>query len=57
MIKRIKDYIKNKTNQKKCEHEYAEFRKVSKYENLNGYRIYIRCEKCGHIKDSYFRYE
>ncbi|MEG0180754.1 MAG: hypothetical protein RR657_02595 [Peptostreptococcaceae bacterium] len=55
MLNKLINFIKGKTN--KCNHEYAEFRAVSKYENLNGYRVYVRCEKCGHIKNSYFRYE
>ena len=49
--------IKNMFKINKCEHEYVEVRKVSQYESLNGYRVYVRCEKCGKIKDSYLRYE
>jgi hypothetical protein len=39
-----------------CKHKYVEMREISKtYQCISGERIYIVCEKCGKIKDSYFR--
>ena len=55
MLKIINRFLKSKSN--KCEHEFAEFRKVEPYQNLNGYRVYSRCEKCGYIKETYFKSE
>ncbi len=37
-----------------CKHDYQLLKKVSKFQNLRGDRIYIICTKCGHEQGSYF---
>ena len=37
-----------------CKHGYGKYVKVDMFSALNGQRVYIRCEKCGKIKNSYF---
>lgn len=38
-----------------CKHDYQSFTKDSKFQHLQGVRVYIICTKCGHEKDSYFQ--
>lgn len=40
-----------------CKHIYGEYLRKETYpfKTISGDRIYIMCEKCGHIKGSYFR--
>lgn len=48
MIEKIKQLF--------CKHKYVEMVEVPKgFQCISGERIFIVCEKCGKIKDSYFR--
>lgn len=40
-----------------CKHEFVQAVKKSKFVHLQGRRIYTVCEKCGKVKDSYFKEE
>ena len=39
-----------------CKHKYVEMVEIPKgFQCISGERIFIVCEKCGKVKDSYFR--
>jgi len=39
-----------------CKHKYVEMVEIgTRFQCINGERVFIICEKCGKVKDSYFR--
>ena len=38
-----------------CKHKYVEMVAITPFKTISSERIYIVCEKCGKVKDSYFR--
>lgn len=47
--------IKDRTISLFCKHRYVEMIAISPFQCISGERIYIVCDKCGKVKDSYFK--